>query len=205
MLSRTTRSIAITSGILLLFVLIASLAACSVAPAPTPTIEQKPAITQPSAFKVASLTVSPANANRGEAVSIIANVTNTGASEGTYKAELGINKVTEVSKALTIPAGATQTLNFVVSRAQSGSYEVTLGGLTGNFTVADQAKIVQTSTTNNSNSSPNAAVPSCCGTSQTSQTTTSNVPNCCAPATTPNAPTSSYTPTPARSGGCCGR
>ena len=198
MSARTTKSIAITLGTLSLFVLIASLAACSVATAPTLSLIDQ------SAFKVRDLAVSPVTVNKGEAVTISANVINTSGSDGSYNAELRINNANVASKTLTISAGVTQALNFIVPTNSPGIYEAAFGGLTGTFTVVadNSAKVIQASNITSSNSVP-AAAPSCCDTSQTAATGSAAAPSCCAfPATTttPNAPT-----LPKASGGCCGR
>lgn len=183
--ARTTKSIAITLGTLSLFVLIASLAACSAATAPTLSLIDQ------SAFKVRDLAVSPVTVNKGKAVTISANVINTSGSDGSYNAELRINNANVASKTLTIPAGVTQTLNFIVPTNSPGTYEAAFGGLTGTFTVVadNSAKVIQTSDITGSTS-----VPAATGSAATS--------GCCAPpatTTTPNAPTP-----PKASGGCCG-
>lgn len=210
MSARIIKPITIVLCTLSLFVLIASLAACSsvIMPNQKPALEQQPG---QSAFKVRDLVVSPVNVSKGEAVTIIANVINTSARDGVYNAELKINNARVSLKAVTIPAGVTQTLNFIVPASNPGTYEATFGDLSGKYTVADNsANVAPLSNITSSNSVPvAAAAPSCCSPSQTTnsqQITSSNSASCCSPTTstapiaTPTAPTSA-----ASGGGCCGR
>lgn len=99
--------------------------------------EQAPS-TQAS-FHLAELVISPTEANAGEEVAISAKVTNTGGAEGSYTAELRIDNIVELAKKVTIPAGETTTLSFYRYSGIPGTYGVTLGGLTGQFTVVEPA------------------------------------------------------------------
>lgn len=208
-LARTTKSIAITSVVALVIVLVAALAACSSAKTPAVNPNQNSTLAQslePSAFVISGFAVNPAKVNTGDSVSIIAKVTNSNANNGTYNAVLKINNAIVISKALTIPAGVTQTLNFLVPTNNPGTYEVAFGGLTEIFTVVDDAgnpvKIIPTSDASSSTTTTPAgtAAPSCCSPTQPTPTA-SSAPSCCgSPGATPSTPTF-----PRASGGCCGR
>jgi len=89
----------------------------------------------PAAFQVAELAISPDEVTPREKVTITAKVTNTGGTEGSYTAELKINDVTEATSKVTVAAGASQLLSFVVSKDTPGTYRVTWGELTGEFVV----------------------------------------------------------------------
>jgi len=114
-------------------------ATCTSTPALTPP---PPA---PAAFQTAALAINPAELNPGQELSITAMVTNTGDIEGSYVAELKINDTAEQAMELTVVAGGTQTLSFLVSKETPGIYEVTLGGLTGQFEVLKPATPPQSS------------------------------------------------------------
>lgn len=185
-----------------LLVLGAAIVACTSKPVQTPTLNQSTVVAQSldqTSFKVAGLTISPAKANKGEPISILANVVNTGESEGTFKAELGINNVVAASKMLTIPAGVAQALNFVVTKDKPGTYEVTIGGVKGQFIVGNQDNVVQTNSTTTVSGSGTTSS-SCCGPAVTTSSSSSSS-SCCGTPPAQQYPTQYNTK---KSGGCCG-
>ena len=98
----------------------------------------------PEIFHVAELAINPVEVYPGVEVMITADVTNTGDTEGNYKAELRIDSVSEGSlpsfgglNEVTIAAGESQLLSFVVSENTLGVYRVTWGGRTGEFVVVE--------------------------------------------------------------------
>jgi hypothetical protein len=115
--------------------------------------EEAPA-TQAS-FHLAELAISPAEANPGEEVAISARVTNTGGAEGSYSAELRIDNIVELVKEVTLPAGGATTLSFYRYSSIPGTYGVTLGELTGQFTVVETCDVT--------NPEPERPAPRCCG------------------------------------------
>ena len=123
------------------------------AAAPEAAPEEAPA-TQAS-FHLAELAISPTEANPGEEVAISASVTNTGGAEGSYTAELRIDNIVELVKEVIVPAGETKTLSFYRYNGIPGTYGVTLGGLTGQFIVAEPSDVLQPA--------PQRAAPRCCG------------------------------------------
>ena len=107
-----------------------------------PTSTTPPA---PAAFQTAGLSINPPEVNPRQELSVTAMVTNTGDIEGSYIAELKINAITEQAMEVTVVAGETQTLSFLVSKDTPGIYEVTLGGLTGQFEVVKPVTLPQPS------------------------------------------------------------
>lgn len=91
---------------------------------------------KPAAFTLSSLVISPAQVAPGDKVNINLSVANTGGIAGSYTVVLNINGVKEAEKSVTVPAGSSQTVSFSVTKANAGSYSVTVGGLSGSFTVA---------------------------------------------------------------------
>ena len=89
----------------------------------------------PAAFTFSSLSISPSEVNIGETVAISISVANTGGTEGTYTVTLKINGVKEADKSVTVAAGSSQKVTFIVSRDVAGSYSVDVNGLGGSFTV----------------------------------------------------------------------
>lgn len=127
----------VAACVLLLLGLASFLVACA-GPASTST----PTVTPPSdsaAFQTVRLTIVPAEVEPGEKVVVTAMVTNTSDTEASYAAQLRINSITEAVKKLTMPAGGTQTLTFLVSTGMPGAYRVSLGELSGQFVVVGPA------------------------------------------------------------------
>jgi len=90
---------------------------------------------KPAAFALSSLVISPAQVASGETVIINLSVANTGGLQGTYTVVLNINGVKETEKSVTVAAGGSQAVSFSVTKTAAGSYSVTVGGLSGSFTV----------------------------------------------------------------------
>jgi hypothetical protein len=113
-----------------------------------------------SDFQVSELLIMPAVAVPSAPIVITAKVKNTGKSDGTYEAELKIDNVSEFSNTVAVPAGETQNLIFSVSRDTPGTYQVALGGLTGEFAVDERALIQSGNAASGGFQSANS---SCCG------------------------------------------
>jgi hypothetical protein len=64
-------------------------------------------------------------------------LTNIGGSRGDYTAELKIDGITNQSQKLTLPAGANCMLCFKVAKGLPGTYKISLGDLSGQFTVKE--------------------------------------------------------------------
>jgi len=88
-----------------------------------------------AAFTLSSLAISPAEVAPGEKVDIGCSLANTGGLEGSYTAVLKINGVKEAEQSVTIAAGASKTVTFIVAKEEAGSYSVTVDGVSGSFVV----------------------------------------------------------------------
>jgi len=86
-------------------------------------------------FDFANLSISPTTVDRGESVTISAEVTNTGGLEGSCTVKLLIDGIEEAVQELTVAPGATDNVTFTIMREASGTYSVEIGGLVGEFTV----------------------------------------------------------------------
>jgi uncharacterized protein YfaS (alpha-2-macroglobulin family) len=103
---------------------------------PPPMTTEAP---RPANFSVTDLTVTPGEVRPSEEVTISALVNNTGGSAGNYIAALNINNVEEKSRGVTLEAGESEQVTFVVSRDGAGKYAVEIGGNRGALTVAAPA------------------------------------------------------------------
>jgi hypothetical protein len=89
----------------------------------------------PAEFIVTSLDLSSKQVKPGEPVTVSAEVTNAGGSEGNCTLNLTINGEVEQTKTVTLAPQATKTVAFTVTREEAGSYSVSLDGLTDEFIV----------------------------------------------------------------------
>lgn len=97
---------------------------------PTPTAPPKPA-----AFTASAPTISPAEVNAGESVTISTVVTNTGGLAGSYKVTLKIDNVVVDTKDVTLAGGASQKVTFTTVQDVAAVYHVQVDGQSGEFTV----------------------------------------------------------------------
>jgi len=105
------------------------------------------AASTPADFSISGLEVEPAEVQVGEAVTVTATVSNTGGSEGGYVVILKINGAKEAEQSVTLAAGASQEVTFNVTREEPGSYNITINGLSGSFTVTATTTPTETATT----------------------------------------------------------
>jgi subtilase family serine protease len=101
-------------------------------PAPAPVPAVAPA---PPSFAVSDLSVAPSEVKLTEQVTISAVVTNTRGSEGSYTVVLQINGAEEARKEVTLGAGKSETVTFIISKDTEGSYTVNIDGTAGQFVV----------------------------------------------------------------------
>lgn len=86
-------------------------------------------------FTISNLAIYPKEVQIGENVTISVLVSNNGSAEGTYQLVLKVNGTIETTMNITLAAGASQNVTFIVSRDAPGAYVVEVDGLTGEFTV----------------------------------------------------------------------
>ena len=90
----------------------------------------------PSQFTITGLDVTPEQVPPGQPVTVSAQVTNTGDSGASYTVNLTVNEQVEQTKTVTLAPEAMETVTFTVTKETPGSYTVSIGGLTEEFTVA---------------------------------------------------------------------
>jgi len=72
----------------------------------------------------------------GESVTITVNIATDGGQEGTYTVELKLNGETADTTIVTLGAGQSQQVSFILSGMDYGQYQVEVAGLSGEFTVS---------------------------------------------------------------------
>lgn len=85
--------------------------------------------------KLSNLSIEPPEVEPNQTVNISVTVTNIGNIQGSHDVILNINGAQEAVESVTINPGSSQIVFFGVSREDPGSYEVTIGSLSGSFTV----------------------------------------------------------------------
>ena len=89
----------------------------------------------PAAFATSGLTITPAEVDAGEEVTISVVVANTGDLSGSYKVTLEVDGVAVDTRSLTLDGGASVIVPFTTSRDVAGTYSVRVDGLSGTFKV----------------------------------------------------------------------
>ena len=97
------------------------------------------AYTGAPAFATSDLSITPAEVDIGKEVTISVLVANTGDGAGSYEVTLEIDNVVVTTKAVTLAAGASEGVTFTTAKSAAGNYAVSVGGLSGTFTVKEEA------------------------------------------------------------------
>lgn len=128
------RTLVIVGTLLVAILLVLEACAPASTPSPTPTPPSTPAPT-PAEFEVMSLDIKPMEVVIGETVSIIAEVKNTGGSEGTYAAILTVDGAAIETKKITIIPGSSKRVTFSLVKETPGTYEIGMGELSSSLSV----------------------------------------------------------------------
>lgn len=83
------------------------------------------------------LSISPGKVDTGDEVTITAEVSNTGGMTGAYTVTLRIDGTVEDTQEVILGPGESDTVTFTVSKDEAGTYNVTVDGLSGFFTVTE--------------------------------------------------------------------
>jgi len=103
----------------------------------------------PPDFAVTNLKIYPAEAARGEMVTIQCTVTNTGTIAGYYELVLQLNGQLQQVKRISLGGGASQVVNFGIVRYSAGSIGVDINGVKGGYKItSDEYSSTYTPTTN---------------------------------------------------------
>ncbi len=93
------------------------------------------AYTRPAVFIASNLSITPAEVDIGEEVTITALITNTGDLTGSYEATLKIDNVVVATKEVTLAGHASQRVTFTTAKDVAGTYTVNVNGQSDTFTV----------------------------------------------------------------------
>jgi hypothetical protein len=91
------------------------------------------------AFVTSDLSITPAEVDIGEEVTISLLVANTGDAAGSYEVTLEIDSVAVATEAVTLAAGGSEVVTFTTAKDVAGTYAVSVGDLSGMFVVKEAA------------------------------------------------------------------
>ena len=94
-----------------------------------------PPPTKPAVFTVSELTITPAEVDIGEEVTISVLVSNTGDLSGSYELTLKLDNVIIATKPVALAGGASQKITFTTTKDVAGTYNVKVDGLSGTLVV----------------------------------------------------------------------
>lgn len=94
-------------------------------------------------FEAIALDIEPPEVVAGEAVTITAEVENTGGSEGSYTVALTVDGVTIETKEVTIAPGASKTVTFSLVKDTAGTYEIGIEKLSSSLVVKSPPAYVE--------------------------------------------------------------
>ncbi len=90
-------------------------------------------------FAFSDLKIEPASVEAGKAVNISATVTNSGATPGEAEVELLINNEPVDAQNVSLGSGESKLINFSHTEKDEGTYNVTIGDLSGKYEVTKKA------------------------------------------------------------------
>jgi hypothetical protein len=97
--------------------------------------EVEKAALEPANMSMTYLRVDPTQVLPGQQVTVSANVCNGGEERGSATATLMVNGVAEQSQSVATSGGSCKQVVFAVARAVPGTYQVSVGGMQGQFSV----------------------------------------------------------------------
>jgi hypothetical protein len=86
-------------------------------------------------FSVQYLSINPHQAAANQPITITTNAVNNGDEAGNVNVTLKINGQIEQTRMVSVGPRATQPVKFTITKAESGTYDVDVGGQTGSFTI----------------------------------------------------------------------
>ncbi|MGD0353908.1 MAG: CARDB domain-containing protein [Dehalococcoidia bacterium] len=91
---------------------------------------------RPSAqFDVSSLSIKPAQATVGDTITVSADVSNNGGTEGAYSATLSVDGASEQTKDIDLLPGTSQAVSFIFSPDKPGTYDIAIGNANTSYSI----------------------------------------------------------------------
>ena len=90
-----------------------------------------------STFSFSALSISPAEIEIGEEVTVSVTVTNVGGQSGSYEVTLKVNNAVVDTARISLAAGTSQEVTFTTSKDTAGTHTVDINGKTATFVVKE--------------------------------------------------------------------
>lgn len=91
-------------------------------------------------FELTNLTIELTEAVLGDSVDVSVNIENIGDAEGTYAVTLKVDGVAKMTREITLDAGASEVVTFVITEGL-GTHSITIDGLTTAFEVTREWRV----------------------------------------------------------------
>ena len=89
----------------------------------------------PAEFEVTSVNITPPEVTAGNAVTVTAEVKNTGGSQGVYTAILSVDGVEIETKDVAVASGISERVTFSLVKHEDGTYTIAVGEVSSSLTV----------------------------------------------------------------------
>jgi PKD repeat protein len=98
---------------------------------------------EPASLGVSYLYIDPLQVLPGQAVTVSANVCNSGEERGTRTVSFMVNGEAVESQSVSVSGGSCQQVTFTVARVVPGAYQVAIDGMVGQFSVVAPRTVTQ--------------------------------------------------------------
>ena len=114
-----------------------SISCASPAPSAKPSEPEAEQVTQrPAQFEISAINVTSDKVIIDTPANVVVTVKNIGDLAGTYNATLRVDNEVVAQKDIQLAGGETQEVSFEVSKSESGTYQLEIGGLTTQLIVS---------------------------------------------------------------------
>lgn len=96
---------------------------------------------RPTEFQFSNLVISPMEITAGKSCVVLVNVNNVGETEGVCEVRLSVEDEDTDIRNVTVGAGSTKTVTFVLVESHAGTYRIDINGLSGTLVVKAESTV----------------------------------------------------------------